>query len=768
MSSAKNSSKEGFGKEQLTDHSTYDYINVFKNPSNLPINQIHLERTKYVLKKNLPKDVDFLEESADNIRMKWFDKVSEIIPALDKRWLPKCILHTFEPYTFTLSQEENKSFITKNLMFMESLEFLLTCDFHQFWCTILFEPSAAVSLRKFILNPIPHYQTEYLEDEYFDIYKTVFNMFILVYERLITFWVSEKEYIPKEFIYEKLLEKRLINLPIVNTLVFLYKHSNMDFINKLTTLYFDNTAQLDFQIHEVEETVNHTLMVFEMIGGHVCGFAKDAVIVPIAIPPRPLVFNLSWVYSVVNYLLNTVSLLNTLLQFYKPSIEMCLNKELPFRMPFIYATVYRELYVMLEDREELKQQKNLSDKVLDEINLGRSEFINVYHMFISHCIDKSLEYMGDIKQQEHVVETYLKLLTTALEDEYFICDYNLKYNIANQNEVFESCTNLDTTRTDFIVSCINKLQRNKTLQELSKLKKQTIEDVFKQFRPPIIEPDDEPTHIESALEDINENDIDVVIKDIVDMFPHLGDGFVLKCLECYNFQKSDVINAILEENLPPHLYEIPFDTIRIPPEPEPEKPVLAYRGKKPDYDDALKLLNDKSDIKELKSFVLEGIQYSNDHLYDDEYDDRYDYDAPIKVADNPLEEEVLTFNPNHEDLASDTSYSSDEEYDDNGKPVSKAGVNGNATGAQNNRSKMNFCEDPAVIRARREAKFQSKNPQRPQPPQKTKVVGKPKGQGQEKDVLKARDKKNVNKSSRANHSRKSGAQWKRTRGMVPS
>lgn len=79
---------------------------------------------------------------------------------------------------------------------------------------------------------------------------------------------------------------------------------------------------------------------------------------------------------------------------------------------------------------------------------------------------------------------------------------------------------------------------------------------------------------------------------------------------------------------------------------------------------------------------------------------------------------------------------------------------------------MNFCEDPAVIRARREAKYRSNNPQTPQQ-RKPEVKGKPKGQGQEKDVLKARDKKNTNKASRANHNRKSGAQWKRNKGMIP-
>lgn len=68
-----------------------------------------------------------------------------------------------------------------------------------------------------------------------------------------------------------------------------------------------------------------------MLGGHICGFHEDAVVVPLSIEPKPAVFSLSWVYSVVNYLLNTVSLLNSLLQFHKPAVEMCFNHELPYR-----------------------------------------------------------------------------------------------------------------------------------------------------------------------------------------------------------------------------------------------------------------------------------------------------------------------------------------------------------------------------------------------------------------------------------------------------
>lgn len=48
------------------------------------------------------------------------------------------------------------------------------------------------------------------------------------------------------------------------------------------------------------------------------------------------------------------------------------------------------------------------------------------------------------------------------------------------------------------------------------------------------------------------------------------------------------------------------------------------------------------------------------------------------------------------------------------------------------------------------------------------ITGKPKGQGQDDQVLFNRHKKNVNKSFTANHNRRKQAQNKRMRGMLPS
>lgn len=212
---------------------------------------------------------------------------------------------------------------------------------------------------------------------------------------------------------------------------------------------------------------------------------------------------------------------------------------------------------------------------------------------------------------------------------------------------------------------------------------------------------------------------------------------------------SDTLAAILDENLPPHLAEIPFDSIRIPEEtnPESQQPLLAHRGKREDYKDAMQLLNDKTGIKDIKELIIVNSMVKDDP-YDDEFDDRTLDDEPTPRDDD---DETRVLRHMREGLrnmpvVSDPSDDSTEEEEED--PVKKRDA---------------FCEDPAVIRARREAQRRGNAKGR-----NFDVVGKPKGQGQEKDVQHNRDKKNVHKANRANHNRKTGAQWKRSRGMMPS
>lgn len=51
-------------------------------------------------------------------------------------------------------------------------------------------------------------------------------------------------------------------------------------------------------------------------------------------------------------------------------------------------------------------------------------------------------FSGDSIHQQEFIEIYLQLMTAALEDEYFICDYHERYDVGAQNEMFSSCAEM--------------------------------------------------------------------------------------------------------------------------------------------------------------------------------------------------------------------------------------------------------------------------------------------------------------------------------------
>lgn len=189
-----------------------------------------MERSWRELKRNLPTDLvsnvtqlrpyynilinfqDWENRSEKDLEQSYFEMKNEVIPALDKRWLPKRTFHKFVP--FCMPQDgENTAFLAENTLFIDSLEYLLTCDYHHFWCCILFEESATTAIRSFLLKPVLPFEVNYLEGEYMEVYKTVFNKFLLVYKKLLTFKQSEVCII-QSYLYfrHRQIDKHILNI----------------------------------------------------------------------------------------------------------------------------------------------------------------------------------------------------------------------------------------------------------------------------------------------------------------------------------------------------------------------------------------------------------------------------------------------------------------------------------------------------------------------------------------------------------------------------
>ncbi|VVC95631.1 unnamed protein product [Leptidea sinapis] len=188
-----------------------------------------------------------------------------------------------------------------------------------------------------------------------------------------------------------------------------------------------------------------------------------------------------------------------------------------------------------------------------------------------------------------------------------------------------------------------------------------------------------------------------LISEVKDILPHLGDGFILKCLKYYDFNVERVISSVLEGNLAESLRD-PLD----------------------------------------KKFLETGVERLN--VFDgDQFDlmTRDDVDlSKIHLGKRKSK---------YKDLK--------DMLNDNKDVKSRADIY----------SKYKRCLRSPRARRRDHRAVSSEGSS-----VSIDVVGKPKGHGQEKEVLHNRDKKEKHKSSRANHNRRQGAQWKRSQGMMPS
>ncbi|XP_017780412.1 PREDICTED: activating signal cointegrator 1 complex subunit 2 [Nicrophorus vespilloides] len=705
-----------------------DYLlqngSIFKNPNRLPLNELNLEIKCCKKKKKVDKNQD-LEKLKDNLN-KNYDVYVEKRPALHKSWLQQRTYVFFQPYYTDVPPEENVEF-GKNSQYIACLDFLLQCTYQQFWCYVIHDPQVKIMLESFLVDALDWYELKELKRDHLEMYEDIYFKVAQIYGRMLTYKETEMEYMSESTVHKLLKEQQLLSFFTVLQIIWVYKYSNDNLVKDVIKFYFADNNKKTYET-KLDDFVNYTRSVLETIGGVICGFDGKDILIQLSIGPKPSVFDPTWYEEMINYIMHTVGYFKSLMTVCDPAIVHSLKAGIPYRLTYFYNRVFPTIYRLVEKSGSAKE------KLTDRINLASSEILSCFHVYVTHLTDEILQCQQNPMKQDAYMEQLLQLLSATLEDDFFVIDYHNSYPIDEQLQIISSFyPELDTMRSDYILECLSTLP---TLNDIrAKLKEKT---------PPVsknVTIKEERATTSSHEEKLSETEIEQRIASVLDMLPDLGDEFILRCLEFYNYDSMEVISAILDDNLSPNLQDLPRDMIRVPPEPKPEQPILAYRGKKPTYHDAKDMLNDKSNLKEIRDFVLKSSNVTYD-MYDDEYDDRDDVEGVRTLVNE--EDKYMENRFEGYDLVSDPSSSEDEETP---KP------------------NKNFCEDPALIRERREAaRRQTASRGR----RGGDVVGKAKGQGQDKSVVQNRDKKNTNKSSRANHNRKGGAQFKRNKGMIPS
>ncbi|XP_073828498.1 activating signal cointegrator 1 complex subunit 2-like [Musca autumnalis] len=714
------------------------------------------------------------------------DGVKRNIPALDKHWAPRSI---FSHYTglvvsgghfkqgAALDEWKHEAETFKN-----DMEFLLSLSQHEFWSYLIYQQSALSAIVSFLQKATPFYISVFTQlppSEIQDQYEEILNLILRIICRILSPKESNESWIRKEDLKNLIYENYLVSIPMLFDLLVAVGNATRENTELLKRI-FDNLLLLQ---PNYKKDLQHALSYFRVAFRSIHtqteneGFEGAGGGLPDESCDTPF-------DDVVLYTLDCAFTLSVLLDVCPAAKAICCEIKLPQAIANFYDNtvpfLYKNIYVI-----------NEQSKSLLWINHARLQFLKAFRSIAYSYVETVLA-----KPEAGLLasEDFIGLMTECLSEQTFVVDYERHYPLSFDVEILkQACPDLDGFKTDFVVDGYRRECASAVVDHINNndLKQEIYNE--SPSPPPVTKPVEvanQKTNSKSNAKDAPPatRDLELEVTVVLDCLPHLGTGFVRRVLSRYN-NAEEAISAVLENNLPPDLASADQTEVYIPPDPQDAvyretgvKHFNVFDGDKYDImtqdkpqciikkgkgmpnapKNVAQLLDDKRDLAAIRhryqeySLVTEGGDDDDDNQdkeYNDEYDDSYEaiLESETRVVKSKDLKSVLA---NVVDESEDDESDEEEEDSSHGKE---------------NRKTTNFCENPEDIRARYEARRQAKWSKKGIPPpvvQNRDVVGKQKGQGQEKDVLRNRQKKEANKSSRANHNRKAGAAFKRSKGML--
>ncbi|XP_041855169.1 activating signal cointegrator 1 complex subunit 2 isoform X1 [Melanotaenia boesemani] len=702
----------------------------------------------------------------------------------------------------------------------EDLEWLLALPHDRFWCQVVFDESLQKCLDSYLhqaprsldlaaLPPSPA-----VADMQRAVHKAVFLTFL----RMATHKESKDNFFTPAVFGEIIYDNFLFDIPKILDLCVLFGRGNGQLLHKMIENIF---SQQPSYYNDLDETVPTVLQVFDTIlekFGLQCEEATAMEPMKLNAHRQPTAMSMSQqeLADLILYLCDSITTIHAFLDIFPAACSSFHSHGFLSRLTSFYETAVPDLEKAVRKRNF--DDKNLQEDLWKRLSHSCRKMVETAHLLLQHtCLQPILEGKENMQT---FAEELLQYFTTFLPEKRFLADYDEQFPIADDISLLQQALPIiDETRTSYLLqgveSAWDSLGRRKPQSQIhndassSFLATQGAMSAAAaaEFKPELVrEPGGgrENQRGEEAMLDhsrkrnnvcpVSGAELESLLSCIRDLLPDLGEGFLLACLEEYDYNSELVINNILEDRLAPSLEKLD----RAMPRPVKEELPAVLNNRSNVFDDdefdifrrdqvdmsriwkgrsrkgesVREMLNDKQHIAEQKAryhayetvvdeVVIEpgesAAAYGLDD-YDDEYDDTYDMN---QVGANDLDGDTLLNRRPFtvpQVLRKGTKAQDEEEE---GEEEEEA--------LQNNVNRDQFVQDPALLRERAEAKraaMQQRKGFRPE--RSSNVVGRPKGQGQTLETFLDRRKKESNKSHVANHNRRTMADRKRNKGMIPS
>lgn len=697
------------------------------------------------------------------------------VDALSKIWASDHYFLHYEPPN--IYNDDGSEIVGAKLRWIEivnymisDLKWLLSLPFYRFWSNIVFNTSVLDTLVSFLQDAPPFYALENFPNcpEMLGLLETLSHYVLIIFARLVTNKESPEEYMNRPFLGNLLYDKYIFTVPIIFDLCQLYGRENAKIMERILNSLFALEPQYN---NDLQRAVPCLIEAFENVERK---FGSDSIHTDEAVSlskqdTNSLKLTLLQLEDMILYVLDISSTVGVFLMNYSPAVSIFHTVDFMNKLVSVYESTIPEMYKILKNLAYNDENMPKYIELKHRLDVIRIEILKLFRIIIYEPILTIQENLSMIEEAEvkERVDEYLNLLTLAISEKEFITDYDQFYPVKLDLTILSNiCPDADTIKYNYIVKSVNTIIRGSNVPDTS-FSNNVNEPVAVAGPSGILS----QTNISENIKPSNEKrtvaknsiELAVLISDIKDILNHLDEGFIETSLEYYNYDSAAVVHAVLEDSLPPELKEL----MKLGPSQMPSALPTYIETSVKDVASGIERLdinmldNLKGDdvyvkkSKEIidipKDYITKNYSLIED-VYDDEYDDTYDNSDIRGTQDDSTEADLRPFTiPRvlREKQKVETEEVETESEDED------------VRNDQNGRDC--FIQNPEEVRARAEQQRQMRSGKGA-----PNVIGNPKGQGQEKAVLYNRQQKNTKKAERANHNRRSGAQWKRNQGMVPS
>lgn len=441
----------------------------------------------------------------------------------------------------------------EQMEFLEhDLQHLLNLEHHKFWSQVVYDESVHLCLESYITNGPRWYDDQALDSASKTVIENIHNMIFLVYVRMATYKESKLCHITPSIFGEIIYENYLFDACKLLDLCILYGPTNPSLLAKMISniftqqpKYYEDLAHITDSIKYALEKVEEKLGVSENTARVALGDNRGGT-------------NLEDLQDIILYLLDTFSSIQALLAVFPPAAEVFHKAEFEIRLAGSYERI---IPVIMESLSEHSYggQELWTTKLLSLMQQVRSAALLTFRHTINHsCIQPLLERVDKNSMATNsfshsfptdCLEKFLHVMSTAIGEKTFIADYCQAYPFSRDKEVFAQ-NNVDITSLNFISEAIDmvmsEIGMTKSMKDLNVKEKS---HTAKEDMSLDISGMNGYAEAESGTA-LTPVALASMVSTVQDLLPHLGAGFIHECLRYYSHSTEEVINALLEDNLP--------------------------------------------------------------------------------------------------------------------------------------------------------------------------------------------------------------------------